>query len=316
MHIMEILKELGKRIAAIRKEQNLTRSELAQRSGLSARFLAEVEAGRGNLALTRLADLCEALHVPLSVLISKLPSATKRNGTKGSVNGEVHAWILSQLNQCTSEQLAELSLWLATRLNCPKKGIALVGLRGAGKTTIGKKLAKQLRWDFIELDDLIEKAAGMTLQNIFEVHGEAYFRKLEYEVLIRFLSENEKFVLAAGGGMVTQEKTYASVRKHCVTIWLKADPEDHWNRVLHQDPRPITNYPNAMEQLQNLLKRRDPLYAQADLTVNTSAQSMHQSVKQILREIRDYFPAKVSPKKSSLFQVGRASSLATRKPSK
>lgn len=294
---MEILKELGKRIRAARKEQGLTRAQLAKSSGLSARFLAEVEAGRGNLALTRLANLCEALHVPLSVLISKLPSATKINGNKRAANGEVYSGILSQLSQCTSEQLSELKLWLATRLQSPKRVIAMVGLRGAGKTTIGKKLAKELAWEFIELDDLIEKAAGMTLQNIFEVHGEAYFRKLEYEVLIRSLSQNEKIVLAAGGGIVTQEKTYASLQKHCLTIWLKADPKDHWNRVLHQDPRPITNYPNAMQQLQNLLKRRESLYAQADFTVNTSAQSVGQSVKGIMRELRSCY-LNVSPKKS------------------
>lgn len=313
---MNILKELGGGVQAIRREQGWTRAQLAKRSGLSARFLAEVEAGRGNLALTRLTDLCNALHVPLSVLISKLPSAGIINGNKSAANREVYAGILSQLNQCTPEQLSELSLWLASCLHSPKRGIALVGLRGAGKTTIGKKLAKELGWDFIELDDLIEKAAGMTLQNIFEVHGEAYFRKLEYEVLIRFLSENEEFVLAAGGGMVTQEKTYASLQKHCVTIWLKADPQDHWNRVLHQDPRPITNYPNAMQQLQNLLKRRESLYAQADITVNTSSQSPGVSMKQILRELRDYFPANVSPKKSPLFHEGETSSFATRKPSK
>src|SRR5262249_16915579 len=135
--------------------------------------------------------------------------------------------------------------------------IALIGLRGAGKTTIGKKVASALRWKFVELDDRIEKTAGLTLQNIFEVHGEEYYRRLEREVLLDFLNDSKRAVLATGGGIVTREETYDLLRRHCVTFWLKAAPEDHWNRVLHQDPRPITNYPNAFTQLQNLLERRE-----------------------------------------------------------
>ena len=239
---MTILQELGGQLVALRRRKGISRQELARRAGLSARFLADVETGRGNISLTRLADLCGALEIPLASLFATLPHA-KENGR-------------------------------------PRR-IALVGLRGAGKTIIGKKVSARLRWRFVELDELIEKAAGLTLQNIFDLHGEEYYRRLEHEVLIDFLLQHKPAILATGGGIVTREETYELLRRHCATVWLKATPEDHWNRVLHQDPRPITNYPNAMEQLQTLLRRREPLYALADYVIDTSAQGIRQSVQQI-----------------------------------
>jgi len=167
-----------------------------------------------------------------------------------------------------------------------ERTIALVGLRGAGKTTIGKKLAARLHRKFVELDELIEKAAGLTLQNIFEVHGEEYYRGLEYEVLLDLLSRNEPVVLATGGGLVSREETFRLLRQRCLTLWLKAKPKDHWNRVVKQDPRPITNYPNAFSQLQMLLQRREPLYSQADFVIDTSDLGINGSLKRIASYIK------------------------------
>jgi XRE family transcriptional regulator, aerobic/anaerobic benzoate catabolism transcriptional regulator len=285
---MRILHDLGKRIAELRRSKALSQEEVARKAGLSPRFLIDLEAGRGNISVRRLAALSAALDLPLSVLISSLDSARVLGNGKHSNWNEAYAGILAKLAECSSEQLNRCLLWLSETVEPSKQGLALVGLRGAGKTTIGKKVATRLGWKFFELDELIEKAAGMTLPNIFEVHGEEYYRQLEQDVLIRFLlAEKRLFVLATGGGMVTQPETYQLLRQHCITFWLKADPQDHWNRVLHQDPRPMSNYPNAMQQLKTLLQNRETLYARADFTVNTSDHSIQKSVRTIVASLSD-----------------------------
>ena len=242
---MKLLNELGARIVELRRKHRLSRATLAERAGMSLRFLADVEAGRGNISIVRLNDVCQALEIPLAELVQDLPHA-----------------------------------------NAQRNIIALIGLRGAGKTTIGKKVARNLKYPFLELDDLIEKEAGLALSNIFEVHGEEYYRKLEYETLSAFLKEQKKAVLATGGGIVTHEETYNLLRRSCRTVWLKADPKDHWERVLRQDPRPMANYPNAFSQLQNILLQREPLYALAENAVNTSALGIEQSSNLILEKVR------------------------------
>jgi XRE family aerobic/anaerobic benzoate catabolism transcriptional regulator len=148
--------------------------------------------------------------------------------------------------------------------------IALLGLRGAGKTTIGRKLARRLRLPFVELDQRIEQAAGLTLDEIFAMHGEAYYRRLERETLERVLAEGP-LVLATGGGLPTSPDTWDLLRRRALTIWLRAKPEDHWNRVVQQgDRRPMADNPQAMAELRRLLAAREPLYAQAHRTVDTS----------------------------------------------
>ncbi len=271
---MNPLHKLGHRIAFMRRERKISRQELARLSGLSLRFLADVEAGRGNISISRLLDLCSALQVPVSTVLSDL--------TKSRKVSQANQSILTQLSLLTPGQMEELRLWLSGKLDHGRPVVALVGLRGAGKTTIGQKVAAKLKKKFVELDERIERAAGLTLQNIFEVHGEEYFRRMEREVLVEFLAGHPSAVLAAGGGIVTREDTYGLLRQHCVTFWLKADPEDHWNRVLEQDPRPMANNPNAMDQLQAILRRREPLYAMADHTIDTSSLGISKSVKKIM----------------------------------
>jgi XRE family aerobic/anaerobic benzoate catabolism transcriptional regulator len=147
--------------------------------------------------------------------------------------------------------------------------VALLGLRGAGKTTIGRKLARRLRVPFVELDQRVEEAAGLKLDEIFALHGEAYYRRLEREALERVLAEGP-LVLATGGGLPTTPITFSLLKQRALTIWLRAKPEDHWNRVVQQgDRRPMADNPQAMAELRRLLAAREPLYAQADHTVDT-----------------------------------------------
>jgi XRE family transcriptional regulator, aerobic/anaerobic benzoate catabolism transcriptional regulator len=164
--------------------------------------------------------------------------------------------------------------------------VALLGLRGAGKTTIGRKLARRLRVPFVELDQRIEEAAGLTLDEIFALHGEAYYRRLERETLERVLAEGP-LVLATGGGLPTAPETFSLLRARAVTVWLRARPEDHWNRVVQQgDRRPMADNPQAMAELRALLAAREPLYAQARLTVDTTQgeTSTVETVEKLLAE--------------------------------
>ena len=164
--------------------------------------------------------------------------------------------------------------------------IALLGLRGAGKTTIGKRLARRRRVPFVELDKRIEQAADLSLGELFTLHGEDYYRRLERTVLHDVLTEGKPMVLATGGGLVASPDTFAMLRRTAITIWLRASPEDHWNRVVRQgDRRPMADHPQAMADLRGLLAIREPLYAMADHTVDTSAVKVDAVVNTIERTL-------------------------------
>src|SRR5262245_54761118 len=230
---MTLLKALGAIIRERREDSGMTRQMLSEQTGVSVRFLAQLEAGEGNISLLRLADVASML---------------------GSAAGEL---------------VSDAEARLRTRERGPM--VALLGLRGAGKSTIGPRLAERLHVPFFELDALVETAAGMRLGQIFEVHGEAYYRRLERETLSRFVREHPAAVLATGGSIVAARETYRLLRRHFVTIWLRARPEDHWNRVVAQgDARPMAQNPHAMAELRALLAAREPLYAQAHQVIDTS----------------------------------------------
>jgi XRE family aerobic/anaerobic benzoate catabolism transcriptional regulator len=160
--------------------------------------------------------------------------------------------------------------------------VALLGLRGAGKSTVGRRLARRLRVPFVELDRRVEEAAGLALDEIFALHGEDYYRRLEREALERILGEGRPMVLATGGGLPTSPDTYSLLRRRALTVWLKAEPEDHWNRVVQQgDRRPMADHPQAMAELRRLLSARAPLYADAAATVDTSRLGLEGTVRAV-----------------------------------
>ena len=160
--------------------------------------------------------------------------------------------------------------------------VALLGLRGAGKTTIGKRLARRLHIRFVELDRRIEQAAEISLGELFSLHGEGYYRRLERETLATVLAEKRPTILATGGGIVASPETYALLRHSAITIWLRATSEDHWKRVVAQgDRRPMADHPQAMADLRALLDARQPLYATADQTIDTSGRSVEAVVDEV-----------------------------------
>jgi len=161
--------------------------------------------------------------------------------------------------------------------------IALLGLRGAGKTSVGKDLAQRLELPFVELDQRVEEAAGLTLAEVFELHGEAYYRRLERSELEALLGEGRSVVVAVGGGIVTNAGAWSLLRRKAVTVWLKAEPEEHWRRVVEQgDERPMADNPRAMAELRELLARREPLYADASHSVITSGRSIEGVVDAVM----------------------------------
>ena len=269
------LKNLGQRIRSLRIAAGWSIESLARRSELSPRFLSEIEAGRGNVSVARLSQLAHALEQPIQNLI---PAAKDDISLRGRI------WEL--LEGCQAKDLDELYAWLSARQKKHlQRGIALAGVRGAGKSTIGKALAARLGLSFVEFDSLIEKEAGVSLTEIFRIHGEDYYRKLERGVMERFLSQSPRAVIATGGSLVTAPETWAAVRRECHTVWLKAKAKDHWDRVVAQgDMRPVVK-PGAMDELKVLLKTREPLYAQSEMVIDTSHHTIQESVDLILKRL-------------------------------
>jgi XRE family transcriptional regulator, aerobic/anaerobic benzoate catabolism transcriptional regulator len=238
------LATVGASVRSHRERRGWTRRELAEHSGVSERFLAQLELGSGNISLRRFAEVAQALGTMPSVLLATAdaPEAARP--------------------------------------------IALLGVRGAGKSTVGAALAKKLGVAFLELDQEIEYAAGLPLDELFALHGEAYYRRIEREVLTRTLATPSAMVLATGGSIVNDPTNYGLLRARCHTIWLRARPEDHWNRVVAQgDQRPMAENPHAFAELRALLAAREKLYARADLTVETTGRRVPQVVASIAAEL-------------------------------
>ena len=244
-----LLHALGAAVRARRTACGLTLKALASRAFVSERFLVQLETGEGNISVARLQDVAEALETTAARLLSFSSPAPSVAPTRGIV--------------------------------------ALLGLRGAGKTTIGGAVAKRMGVPFVELDALVAREAGMALSTIFEIHGDAYFRRIEREALRKFLDAHDAAVLATGGSIVTAPETFELLRKRTTTVWLKARAEDHWDRVVAQgDVRPMKNRANAMSELQALLRARKPLYSQADHVVDTSSVALDEATKRVVLAVR------------------------------
>lgn len=270
---------VGARVRALREAHAMSRRGLAETSGVSERFLAELERGVGNISVARLADVAVALKSTPSALLA------------GQGAGRAHplqAEIDGLLDGRSEAELSEVRAWLEARFR-PAAGptVALLGVRGAGKSTVGMRLAEKLGVPFVELDAKIEEAAGLTLAEVFELHGEAYYRRLERETLARLLSASGGQVIATGGSLVNDRDTFRLLKRGATTVWLRARPEDHWNRVIQQgDQRPMADHPQAMQELRALLAAREQKYAEAELTVDTSRASAAQAVTEIDRHLR------------------------------
>ena len=163
--------------------------------------------------------------------------------------------------------------------------VALLGLRGAGKSTVGPLLAQSMEVPFVELDTCIEAASGLSLGEIFQVHGESYYRATERSELARLFA-GDPCVVAVGGGIVSDDKSYEVLRRHARTVWLRAAPEDHWHRVIAQgDTRPMADNEQAFVDLRRILAEREPLYRQADVVVDTSSCPLADVVGEVVQAL-------------------------------
>ncbi len=236
------LARLGERVRAWRTDQAMTRRTLSEASGVSERYLAQLESGQGNMSVLLLRKVARAMGVPLERLV-------------------------------------------ADEVRAPRsERVALVGLRGAGKSTLGEKLARALEVPFVELDKEVEKEAGAKLGEVFAMYGQDAYRRFERRALERVLAANPRAVIAAGGSLVTDAETYGMLLQSCVCIWLKASPEEHMSRVIAQgDMRPFKGRSAALLEIRKLLKDREELYARADAAVETSGKSVAKSLEQIKR---------------------------------
>jgi XRE family aerobic/anaerobic benzoate catabolism transcriptional regulator len=243
MHQEALLAQIGSLVRARRTRMGWTLREIADRSGVSSRFLSDLEAGKGNISVARLADVARALDVPMASLLP------------------------AEKNQTSV--------------------VSLVGLRGAGKSTIGKSLAKHLGVRLVELDALIERQANLSLGELFALHGESYYKRLAYDIMVKLLAQNEPVVIATGGSVVTDAESWQLLKRRTHTVWLKATPEDHWKRVLGQgDTRPMANRTSAMADLRSILSQRAPLYAEAAQTIDTSSVRPAEAVRMISIQLR------------------------------
>jgi XRE family aerobic/anaerobic benzoate catabolism transcriptional regulator len=260
----------------------MTRKQLARDSGISERYLAQIEGGGGNISVLVLRRLARALNVGIDVLLTE--------GDEPPVDF-VHT--VEFLRRLSVDELATAHQMLLDQFGgadpaARHRRIALIGLRGAGKSTLGVALAGQLQMPFLELDRLIEQACGLTLDLLFEFRGQAGFRELERQCLEHIFEHQPRFILATGGSIVSEPGTFERLLSSCFTIWLRASPEEHMQRVIAQgDMRPMANNREAMSDLKRILTERESLYAKADIQIDTAGRSAEDTLTLLLQALRE-----------------------------
>lgn len=255
--LTQLLPRVGARVRRVREAVGLTQAELARRSGVSLRFVADVERGAGNASLLRLGELATALGVSMAELV---------------VDAGPFIDDLTRFGRLIPSERR-------LRLGGDRRAVALVGMRGAGKSTVGLQLAQHLGVRFVEVDAEIQAHAGMPLGTLFSDHGIERYRALEREAIDALLGGDERVVFATGGSVVTDPITWPGLRTRARTVWLRARPESHLRRVEAQgDARPMHGRRDALAELRALLAVREPLYAQADFVVDTDRLDLLETV--------------------------------------
>lgn len=256
----------------------MSRKLLADHAGISERYITQIESGKGNVSIAILRQIAAALGVPLARLVA------------GEHPSPELALINEFLARLSPAQLREAYASLAgTAVNRADR-VALIGLRGAGKTTLGAALAKAREVPFFELDREIERLSGTSLGTLIEMYGQQAYRRYELQALQELLDAHPRFVVATGGGIVSEGATYELLLRNCFTVWVRTTPEEHMARVIAQgDRRPMASTgarsAQAMEDLRRILRERTPLYERADLTVDTTGTTVEETVGIIVPEL-------------------------------
>lgn len=277
------LSELGARVRAWRARRGMTRKQLASDSGLSERFLADVETGKGNVSINSLEAAARALNISILELLQDAPRPALAR-----VQG-----LLTRLDDTQLDQAYGMlgSTFGLNDSQGREQRIALIGLRGAGKSTLGSQLAAERGVPFIELDREIEREAGTSMNEILLLHGQAGYRRYERRALFRIAEDHPGgVVMTTGGSIVSERETFDLLQSRFYCVWLKASPEEHMARVVAQgDMRPFDTTrgatSEAMEDLRRILSSREALYARADAVVDTAARTLKQSLKDLERAV-------------------------------
>ncbi|MGE3775189.1 MAG: helix-turn-helix transcriptional regulator [Gammaproteobacteria bacterium] len=274
-----MLARIGARVRETRAGRGMTRKLLATHSQISERYLAQLEAGLANPSIVVLSKLAEALGMDIADLLEARRPEAIEIGLITQLLKRAPAGTLDAIRTRLTQELG--------RDGDARRGrIALVGLRGAGKTTLGTRLARELGVPFVELDGEIERSAGISLSEIFLLHGQAGFRRHERRCLEAIIDAHPRCVIATGGSLVTEAATLDLLLSNCLTVWLKAAPEEHMARVVAQgDTRPMAGNQEAMDDLKRILDARGALYAQADRVVDTAGQDPEESYASLQRAV-------------------------------
>jgi XRE family aerobic/anaerobic benzoate catabolism transcriptional regulator len=269
---------LGERVRLLRSQRGMTRKALSQHAKVSERYLAQLEAGKGNGSIVLLRRVARAIGISVAELVREGPEPP------------IELTLLTQyLERLPPETLAEVRKTVTERFRSPAEAnrsrrIALIGLRGGGKSTLGPLLAEALGVPFIELDREIERRSGASLSEIFDMFGQQTFRRAEREALEDVLARHPQFVMATSGSIVTEAATLERLLSSCLTVWVKAEPAEHMQRVMQQgDMRPMAGSPRAMADLLSILESRTPLYAKADIAVSTTGKTPTETLAELLR---------------------------------
>lgn len=278
------IQAIGRRVREARARRGMTRKTLALNADVSERYLAQVESGETNPSIMVLRHVVHALGVSLIELLEPQQSSPE------------HRLISGFLEQLSPSRLEEALLRLMRDFGnedaARRKRIALVGLRGAGKSSLGRALAAELSLPFVELNSAIEAEAGMSLNEVFMLYGQPGYRRLERRCLENFIAEHESAVITVGGGIVSEADTFNLLLMNCFTVWVKASPEEHMSRVVAQgDLRPMEGSTEAMEDLRRILSARESLYSKADFTLDTSGRRPEDCLVQLRQAVTAPKPA-------------------------
>ena len=296
-----LLAGIGAEVRRNRAKRGVTRRQLAIASHTSERYLAQIESGAGNPSVTVLRAIAQALDLPTSALLGE-PSARTA----------ARAALLDLIARLPEQELPELTGLIAERVARSDRAdrgrrIALIGLRGAGKSTLGRMLARHLGWPFIELDRVIEEDYGASIPDMIEMAGTATFRRLERAALDRVITGHDAAVITTAGGIVSDPESYALLLRRSHTIWIKARPGDHMSRVMAQgDFRPMAQTREAMGDLVAILEARRADYARAEAELDTSADAVERSFAKLLRIVTNLLGSGATPSSARPQRKGNA----------
>jgi len=270
---------VGQRVRNARETKGIPRRVLSEVSGVSQRYLAQLESGSGNISIALLYRVAEALDLSLESLVSDTELTLKPEPKIGELYENASEDIQAKVMQLLSPPHVQ---------KARAKRVCLIGLRGAGKTTLGQKVSHRLDIPFVELNTVIEELGGMAISEVMELYGQEGYRRLEAQALQHIIDTRESLILAVAGGIVAEPETYTTLLNHFHTVWVRTTPEEHMTRVRAQgDTRPMAGNPEAMEQLKRILSAREGEYARAAAQLDTSDQRPGVSTDQLITLIRE-----------------------------